>query len=71
MGKCHLYHSKRNLGKYRSNEREINTYLRNLVKNQDEIIQAQKEIIVSLKLKEARLLTRKELAKQALVKKSR
>ena len=71
MGKCHLYHSKRHLGKYRSNEREINTYLRNLVKNQDEIIQAQKEIIASLKLKEARLLKIKELAQQELIKESR
>ena len=70
MGKCHLYHSKRNLRK-RNNEKEINTYLRDLIRNQDEIIKAQKEIIASLKLKEARLLTIKELAKQALVKESR
>ena len=70
MGKCHLYHSKRNLRK-RSNEKKINAYLHNLVKNQDEIIKAQREIIASLKLKEARLLKIKELAKQELIKESR
>ena len=66
MGKCHLYHNKRNLRK-RNNDKEIIAYLRELIRNQDDIIEAQKEIIASLRLKsEARFLTIKELAKEVV-----
>ena len=70
MGKRHLekYHSKCHLEKYHSNESNINACLRCLVNNQDEIIQAQREMIASMKLEKARLLKIREFAQQELTR---
>ena len=61
---------KRYLKTVNSNNNNINacTQLRCIIRKQNEIIQAQKEIITSMKLEKARLLNIKEFAQQELTR---